>query len=177
MRNNRGFSLVEAMVVIGIAGLILAFGIPAFSKWKGNHDSEDQINTIFNDLQQARTRAYTEKRVSGLWWSAGSTFDTYELRLDGDVNADNQDGDILDNTDVKLSPASRPTRFTITRSGSAVNYITFDGRGFCSINGVVTTAPIFLRINSTTGPSIDCIAVNCTRIQVGKWNGGTCQPR
>ncbi len=52
--NQRGFSLVELMVTIGIVGILLAIAGGAYSSWKANARVDSAKEEIVSVLQQAR---------------------------------------------------------------------------------------------------------------------------
>ena len=58
MKKERGFTLVELMVVVSITVLLLAWGIPSYSTWKKKHDIENQMVQLYSDLQFGRMTAY-----------------------------------------------------------------------------------------------------------------------
>lgn len=57
MQRNRGFSLIELMVVIAILGLLLAIGIPSFATWLRNVQIRNAAESLQSGLQFARTEA------------------------------------------------------------------------------------------------------------------------
>lgn len=54
---RRGFTLVEAMVVLTILGIMLAYGVPAFSTWLQNTRIRATAEAIQQGLQLAKSEA------------------------------------------------------------------------------------------------------------------------
>lgn len=169
MRNSKGFTLTEVMVVVGISVLLMVWGMPAFSTWKRKHDVENQVLKLYSDLQYARLTAYSQKVVAGVWWGANENFTVYQVRTD-----DNGNGNINDSLgsggDTQVG-ATVTSPWTITASVDQ-NSVSFDGRGFLS-----PSSPMTFSIASTTGASVNCVSVSSTRIYVGKMNAGACTPQ
>lgn len=63
LRNHRGFSLVEMMVVIGVFGLLVAIGVPGFSRYVRSNQLATSANRLAADLQFARSTAIANGRV------------------------------------------------------------------------------------------------------------------
>lgn len=164
MRKN-GFTLIELVVVICITALLLSWGVPAFSTWKKKHDVEAQIVRLFNDLQSARLTAYSKKSVTGVVWTAGSSFNSYQIRTDSD-----NDG-VLDAAPADKTLSSVNSKFPIVPSSNTVGSVVFDGKGFH------TTGAVTFSIATNTGAATDCVTVSKLRIIVGKMNGTTCSPK
>ncbi len=169
MRNSKGFTLTELMVVVGLSVLLLAWGLPAFSSWKNKHDVENQVLKLYSDLQLARMTAYSRKVVAGVWWGGGTSLGSYQVRTDG-----NGDGDVDDTgTDPQMGAA---VNGSLTASASQPS-VAFDGRGFLDIDTTHPAGSLVFSVPSSAGVSIDCVDVSGTRIIVGKMNGGTCSPK
>lgn len=59
LRSGRGFSLIELMVAVSIAGVLLAMALPAFSGWLVNSRIRAAATDFYTGLQQAKTEAIT----------------------------------------------------------------------------------------------------------------------
>jgi type IV fimbrial biogenesis protein FimT len=57
MRFARGVSLVELMIGLAIAGLLLAAGAPAFTRWIQNAQNRAAAEAVLSGLQLARSEA------------------------------------------------------------------------------------------------------------------------
>lgn len=171
MKKESGFSLVEAMVVLVIFSLIITMGIPAFSTWNKRQDAESKISKLYNDLQYARMKAYSEKTAWGIWWGANSTFNTYSIKKDGNMLAGIvPDGDIDDASGTDTIIETVDSKSSITTSNSTINRLEFDGRGF-------SKNLASFHISSSSGAAQDCLVVSKTRVIIGKWNGTACSPK
>jgi len=163
MKNARGFSLVELMVVIAAFMLMAYVGMPAYSAWKKKHEIEAQTLKLHSDLQYARMKAYAEKAVWGVWWGDTASFTRYQIKKDS-----NGDEDV---NDIGIDEAYFDTNgtFAVTSRNGSIDSIGFDTRGFCK-------NPTTLYISSDTGAPLDCVAVSRTRVKLGKcvWKGSVC---
>jgi type II secretion system protein H len=56
-RRNAGFSLIEAMVVLVVLGIVLAAAIPDFTKSNRRRSVESAATTLSSRIQVARQRA------------------------------------------------------------------------------------------------------------------------
>lgn len=72
--NNRGYTLVEAMVVVALLGILGAVATPSFVSLMQRHRAAGQINSLIGDLQFARSEAIKRGLPVGLCTSSnGST--------------------------------------------------------------------------------------------------------
>jgi len=70
--DQRGFSLIEVMVVVGIMGVILAIAMPAYSDWRERTAAKTAIDTLAAHLKQARIMAVSENRSVTVVLASGS---------------------------------------------------------------------------------------------------------
>ncbi|HYA49151.1 MAG TPA: GspH/FimT family pseudopilin, partial [Burkholderiales bacterium] len=75
-RRERGFTLIEVVVVVAIMGLMMVLMFPSIMNSLETRDLDNSARDIQTTLQQARYRAVTEKahyrvrfaEAHGLWW-------------------------------------------------------------------------------------------------------------
>jgi len=61
-RPERGFTLVEMMVTIGIAVIIMAIALPAYSSWRARTAARSAADALMAHLKQARIIAVSDNR-------------------------------------------------------------------------------------------------------------------
>ncbi|MCS7100201.1 MAG: GspH/FimT family pseudopilin, partial [Burkholderiaceae bacterium] len=61
MPTGRGFTLIEALVVIAIAAILLAVGVPGFSAFIERNRVAAEVNELITDLALARSEALTRR--------------------------------------------------------------------------------------------------------------------
>lgn len=87
--NIRGFTLVELMVTIVVAGLILAIGVPAFSTIGATLRHREVREALKQRLQGARQAAVTRRRPVIVSFGDGvRTAEITTYRVHVDANAD-----------------------------------------------------------------------------------------
>jgi len=84
--SQRGFTLLEVMIVIVIVGVMAAIGIPSFSSWRENQAVRNAAQALLVQLKQARTLAMTENRTVSITFGVdanGSEQYTYDAGSSG----------------------------------------------------------------------------------------------
>lgn len=152
---QRGFSLIELIVVISIISILLALATLNFHEWQLSRGVERQTREMQADLANLRMRAlHTKMKHSVTLRSSG-----YEARSFSDA------------ADPGTLVMSRVMHHTIaTKEGNALpnKTVSFDSMGFTS--NLQT-----LRISTaTTGAALDCIVISNARTNMGKFTNGTC---
>lgn len=78
MNSNRGFTIIELMITVAVAGTMLALGVPAFGDWMKSSRMVTQTNNLVTSIQLARAEAITrndtvriEPFTTGTDWSGG----------------------------------------------------------------------------------------------------------
>jgi type IV fimbrial biogenesis protein FimT len=56
-RLRRGFTLLELLVALGIAGMLLTMGVPAWGKWIAERELRDRAEALLDTLDRARSEA------------------------------------------------------------------------------------------------------------------------
>jgi type II secretion system protein H len=177
MKRNRGFTIIELLLVIGIIGIMAAIAIPNFTNFMRKNRIDNQMKRIYADLMNARVMAMTRNMTHFVVFNWNS--DTSQYAVIADTNGNNQRDAIP--TDTQLLMRSGPDRvpfsfFNIVNPNenmgnagmAAPTTIAFNARGMATQTGTI-------RINvSGITPSRDCVTVSMARITLGKWIGGDC---
>ena len=121
--NNKGFSLVELIVVIAIMAILAAVAIPTFAGFIG----KAQVNTdetLLNDLQYAVNLAKVE-------------YDMVDVNEDGDLSVEIANGKV---TAVKLGGTAiySVSGSTVTDTYNLNGIVDLDGYTFKKITGTAT---------------------------------------
>jgi len=123
-----GFSIVELMVILIIAGILLAMGIPSFQSMLQNHRLITATNSLFMAVNLTRSEAiHRGVRVDmvpageGTKWTNG-----WVIFIDGD-NDQRPDADEM--LIYSYSELHRDVRITPSFTDSKVQYIAFNGTG------------------------------------------------
>ena len=138
MKKHPGFTLVELMVVVAIAGMAMAFAIPAMGTFIKNERLVTQINTLVGHLAYARSEAVTRRQQVILCASSNMTScqgtnwaDGWILFIDADNGSDFDTGEQILRAKAPLEGIGTSL---VSSAGSMVIY---DNRGFSpNANGV-----------------------------------------
>jgi type IV fimbrial biogenesis protein FimT len=138
MKNrSRGFTLMELMVVLAIAGTLLAIGVPSFREFLRNNKMASVANDLLGGIQTARTEAIKRQLpVGGIAICPSSNpdaasptclgsgtrqFDGWIAFIDADNNCDR---------DVATEPLIR-TGSRVDLDNSASRYVKSASNGSC----------------------------------------------
>lgn len=156
MLHERGFSLVELVVVLAIMGTLLAIATLNWQEMTVKSGIESQIKKMHADLMEVRMQSLTTKTARS-------------------VVITNFQMEIYSSQDTSIPPVrtlALPYR-VIWSGGGTTSTITFDTQGLT--NGTQTSLCIVPEdttiVNSATA---DSIVVSQARINIGKRNGGDC---
>lgn len=165
-KSVRGFSLVELVIVIAIAGVLATVSTLGFNSWMVKNRVEAQVRQMVSDISQLRIRAMTTKQRHSVAFNASSyVFRSYtseaEPLADGTVIADG-----TKNVTYRLKNPSNAFY------DGSVRY-EIDTRGI--LTGATTS--VFVDYDGSAG--IDCFSLHTIRVNAGKKNtsGDTCNDR
>jgi len=69
---QRGFTLIEVMIVIMIVGVMATIAIPAFATWRENQSVRSATLTLLAQFKQARVLALSENRSVSIVFCDGT---------------------------------------------------------------------------------------------------------
>ena len=109
-KKNRGFTLIEALVVVTIIGILAALTVPAFTKMLERNRLKGAAEAVFNDLQLARTEAIKRNQDVKVSFSAAGPTTTwcYGTRVGGDCTCTVTD--VTDATACQVDNVLKVTR-------------------------------------------------------------------
>jgi len=145
--------------------MLATFALTGYHATRSKVKVENEIKALYGNLQNARLRAFTEKRVWGIAWS-GSPFSSYEMRYDsngdGSITAGyNSAGTVSDlQFPVKVKGNGTSTDVVFKPSGLTFDWTTF-------------------YIDGVSDAEYNCVKVATTRTKMGHWDadGSTCNVR
>lgn len=127
-RPGAGFSLVELMIVLGIAAIVLTAAVPAFRTLLQNQQVTTAVNDLFAAINLARTEAI--KRGALVKLAAADPRSRWEngwiIFVD---HNDNDERDGADETIFEHGPLPGGLTITPRFSRSVLKYLSFNGSG------------------------------------------------
>ena len=146
-----GFTLIELMVTITIAGVLLIVGVPGFISFQRNSELTSATNSFVAALSAARgeamkrgLQAVVVPRTDNDWATGWTVF------IDSDNNQQFNGSDVL-----IVEQGAVPSYFSATGSGTAQlspAYIMFNPSGYTQTNGsVFQSATLKIERNDLSG--------------------------
>lgn len=89
MRTQKGFTLIETMIVVTVAGVLLAIGVPAFGSYRNTLALKQATTQVQNDIERARQLAITRRAPVYVRFGTAPAADTtnithYWIHIDTD---------------------------------------------------------------------------------------------
>jgi prepilin-type N-terminal cleavage/methylation domain-containing protein len=165
--NNKGFTLIELVIVVTIIGILTTALSFSFQGWISGYKVESQIKELHIDLMNARAMTMKSNRMHFVDLTA-TQYTLYE-----DTNTP-PDGDGIPDiaNDNPVSQKNLETSYPITWSDAADTSIEFDTKGLSSADKIICS-------NTTADADYNCIIITATRINMGQLatkitSGGAC---
>ncbi|MDD2539846.1 MAG: prepilin-type N-terminal cleavage/methylation domain-containing protein [Desulfuromonadaceae bacterium] len=143
--NNRGFTLMELLIVIALIGILSAMGTFAFSQYSKKSHIVNQTRMLYGDLMEYRIKALYEKKN----WTFKISPTSY---------------DIYSSADTTVEPVSTVIlKYPVYPN---ITHITFNSRGLTTNIGAVC-------VDSVSDAVVDSVVISTTRVKIGKKKEGT----
>lgn len=153
VRNNRGFTLLEIMIVIAIIGIVGAIAIPNMIGWRGKRQLESAARNFNSDMQLARIAAIREAQTVSVVIDTAAG--NYQMFVDYNDNYTLDAG----GGDRELRNVTLPAAVTISASTFTGDNTQFNSRGRPNILGTLT-------FRSTAGETRDVVLSKMGRLKV-----------
>ena len=132
---NRGFTVIELMIVVAITGIVLGAGAPTFTDMITSNTIDSNRDALFTDLRYARTEAVKRGETVGICKStnlascnnSAEWANGWIMFEDGNGNGKLDSGDTLLRVHENLGDGIS-LAFT-QDNGSKINFVTYDGLG------------------------------------------------
>lgn len=154
----KGFTLIEAMVVVSIAVILVGLAAPSFKDMLDNQRLTGTVNDFFSAINLTRARAIDiGDRVDlgprdGQDWTKG-----WVVFINKDENKSLYDAD--DTLIMAHDPVPKDLTIESNMSDNATKYIAFTGTGFTRTNGNGHQYQSGT-ITFTLGKKVRCISLN-----------------
>ena len=156
---EHGFTIFELLVVIAIVTILCSIGVVSARTWMTNATVEQQIQQMYADLVNARSRAMNYNRIHFVQLNLATR--QYQIWDDTDPAPD-CDGILTPAKDTLL--VSTITKIPLWVNPAGLILKQFDNRGVISATGTIG-------LTNTYKARLDCITVSPTRIRLGRWDG------
>jgi prepilin-type N-terminal cleavage/methylation domain-containing protein len=158
--NQKGMTLLEALIVVALVGLILLISVPLTIQLIRRYKCENEIRRIHASFMEARQRAM-QRNVPHLL-----VVDTNSVAVYEDLDKDGTGG-----PGEKIQSLSLDAPLYFPLEGE-IDGTALPGTATANAKGLISP-PIDIRIDNPDSP-YNCIATSVTRIGMGKY-ASTCK--
>ena len=130
-RSERGFTVMELMVVVGLMAIISAIAMPSFISWLPSYRLSAGARQVAGDLQLARMKAISQNTTYRLNFISGTQY-----RLEKDAGFTLESGPFTLPVGITASPTGATSEFQSRGTASATDDITLTNDGGTTVRHV-----------------------------------------
>lgn len=136
MKSSKGFSLVEAMVVMAIVAILATIAVPSLIGQRNNANLKDAVSMIRGDFELARSWAIRENAFVAVLINA----DGYNIFIDNGSGGGVVENWVRDGNERTLCNRKLPAGVQIDLAQTTFNAhrTRFNGRGYSANSGILT---------------------------------------
>jgi len=125
----KGFTLLELLIVISFVAIIMAIGIPNFSKWKEKYEINGQAKKVYFDMMLARSTSVKNDNNVSVTFNIDKNF--YKVHDDTNSDGIEDHGESIKSVNLE--------------NNVEFGYVP----GLRDIDGNMVTSPVFLESGNT----------------------------
>ena len=126
---TQGFTLLELLIVIAFVAIIMAIGIPNFSKWKEKYEINGQAQKVYFDMMLARSTSVKNNNNVSVTFDANKNL--YKVHDDTNNDSVEDQGESIKSVNLE--------------NNVEFGYVP----GLRDIDGNMVTSPVFLESGNT----------------------------
>ena len=126
---TQGFTLLELLIVIAFVAIIMAIGVPNFSKWKEKYEINGQAQKVYFDMMLARSTSVKNNNNVSVTFDVSKNL--YKVHDDTNNNSVEDHGESIKSVNLE--------------NNVAFGYVP----GLRDIDGNMVTSPIFMESSNT----------------------------
>ncbi len=167
MRNNKGFSLIEIMTVIGILAILAGVATPSLISWRHNAQLRRAAQDVYSNLQKAKVEAARRNTAITITFSSND----YVVYIDANSDWTYQNGEEI----ARPIAWSKYAGVSIDSSegggdglsfANPINGIAFSPNGFPTDNtGALASGTVYIKNKDNKRSSIVVSPAGNVRIQ------------
>lgn len=161
MNTNKGFTIVELLIVISIMGIISAISVPGLLEWRRNAQYKEAAQTALTALRQAKGQAVNLNRPVAV-----------RFTLDSSAANDENKVEIGTGNPIVYAPAIVFNKGIEIKQGAACDVDSGTVSLVFSPNGSSQSGYICIFDGTTSKYRVGIAVANTGRVLMQKWQGG-----